>query len=49
VETIAGNTVWFEQRDGKKVIQPGNIEVIGISDKVDNGEVWVLKGVINYA
>jgi Fasciclin domain len=30
-------------------IQPGNIEVQEVADKVANGEVWVLKGCINYA
>lgn len=29
-------------------IQPGNIEVSSIANKVANGEVWTLKGVINY-
>lgn len=29
-------------------IQPGNIEVSSIAEKVANGEVWVLKGVVNY-
>lgn len=29
-------------------IQPGNIEVDSIAEKVSNGEVWVLNGVINY-
>lgn len=30
-------------------IHPGNIEVQAVADKVINGEVWVVKGVINYA
>lgn len=29
-------------------IQPGNIEVSSVAEKVSNGEVWVLNGVINY-
>lgn len=29
-------------------VQPGNIEVSRVADKVANGEVWVLKGVMNY-
>lgn len=30
-------------------IQPGNIEVSTIASRVYNGEVWILKGVRNYA
>lgn len=29
-------------------VQPGNIEVSSVAEKVANGEVWVLKGVVNY-
>ncbi|KAF2013216.1 hypothetical protein BU24DRAFT_232288 [Aaosphaeria arxii CBS 175.79] len=42
LKTLAGNEVWFEEKDGKKV--PANIEVASIADKVANGEVWVIKG-----
>jgi len=31
------------------MIQPGNIEVVQVADKVSNGEVWVIAGVLNYA
>ncbi|KAL6715954.1 hypothetical protein ACLMJK_006916 [Lecanora helva] len=30
-------------------IQPGNVEVSSIADRVSNGEVWVLKECLNYA
>jgi hypothetical protein len=30
-------------------IQPGDIEVSSVASKVYNGEVWILKGVRNYA
>jgi hypothetical protein len=30
-------------------VQPGNIEVSSVASKVYNGEVWILKGVRNYA
>lgn len=66
VRTLAGNTVWFESKDGKKTvsavpcrwptstdyclqIQPGGVEIVNVAAKVANGEVWVLKGVLNYA
>ena len=30
-------------------VQPGNIEVSSVASKVSNGEVWVIKGCMNYA
>jgi len=30
-------------------IQPHGIEVVTVADKVANGEVWVIKKVLNYA
>ncbi|OCL02345.1 hypothetical protein AOQ84DRAFT_349299 [Glonium stellatum] len=47
VETLAGNIVWFENKGSKKLIQPGDIEVISVADKVANGEVWILQDVVN--
>ncbi|KAH7027350.1 uncharacterized protein B0I36DRAFT_364562 [Microdochium trichocladiopsis] len=41
--------VWWETRDGKRVIFPDEIEVSSISSRVGNGEVWIIKGVRNYA
>jgi len=29
-------------------IQPGDIEVSSVASKVANGEVWIIKGVVNY-
>lgn len=49
IQSLAGNTVWYEIKDGKKMLQPGDIEVSSIADKVANGEVWIIKGVLNYA
>lgn len=49
VETMVGSTIWWEMKDGKKTIQPGNIEVTSVATKVANGEVWILKGTLNYA
>jgi hypothetical protein len=49
VKTLVGSEVWYEKRDGTNFIQPGNIEVVQVADKVSNGEVWVIKGVLNYA
>ncbi|KAF2271983.1 uncharacterized protein EI97DRAFT_453357 [Westerdykella ornata] len=44
VKTLAGSEVWYETKEGKKVIQPHGVEVVSIADKVANGEVWVLAG-----
>ncbi|KAJ4346271.1 hypothetical protein N0V95_005536 [Ascochyta clinopodiicola] len=43
-KTLAGNEVWWEFRDGQKTIQPDNIQVASVADKVANGEIWVLGG-----
>ncbi|KAK0630073.1 FAS1 domain-containing protein [Bombardia bombarda] len=39
--------IWWEDKDGTKL--PGNIEVVSIASTVANGQVWILKGVRNYA
>ncbi len=49
VKTLAGSEVWWENRDGKQYVQPGNVEVAEVADRVANGEVWILRGVLNYA
>ncbi|KAF2836391.1 hypothetical protein M501DRAFT_997157 [Patellaria atrata CBS 101060] len=49
LQTLVGSTVWFLEKDGKKYIQPGEIEVISVKNKVSNGEVWVIKSALNYA
>lgn len=49
IKTLAGNEVWWESKDGKQYMKPGNIEVAEVADTVANGEVWVLTGVLNYA
>ncbi|CZS95170.1 hypothetical protein WAI453_011225 [Rhynchosporium graminicola] len=48
-KTLAGGEVWWENKEGVKMVQPGNIEVSSVVSKVHNGEVWILKGVRNYA
>ncbi|KAK8074698.1 hypothetical protein PG997_009361 [Apiospora hydei] len=45
---LAGDKeIWWENKDGKKVIYPDGIEVDSIAGKVGNGELWTLKGVRN--
>ncbi|KAJ5511135.1 hypothetical protein N7453_003238 [Penicillium expansum] len=48
VETLAGEKLKWTKEGDKIFIQPGNIEVDSIAEKVHNGEVWVLNDVINY-
>ena len=50
-----GREIWWERRGGgdsgeteRKVIMPGEVVVEGIVGRVGNGEVWSLKGVVNY-
>jgi len=49
VETLGGGKVWWESKDGDRIIQPGNIEVSSIASRVSNGEVWIIKKCLNYA
>ncbi|SMQ50968.1 unnamed protein product [Zymoseptoria tritici ST99CH_3D1] len=50
VETLGGGKVWWEVgKDGVAVVQPGGVVVERVVSRVANGEVWVLKGVLNYA
>ncbi|KAK8122488.1 FAS1 domain-containing protein [Apiospora sp. TS-2023a] len=41
--------IWWENKEGKKVIQPEGIEVDSVASKVANGEVWIIRGVRNYS
>ena len=49
LQSMGGGTLWWESRDGKQVVMPGEVEVERVASKVVNGEVWILKGVVNYA
>ncbi|PWY69901.1 FAS1 domain-containing protein AN1527 precursor [Aspergillus eucalypticola CBS 122712] len=47
--TLAGEKVtWNKGEGGKIYIQPGNVEVDSVAEKVSNGELWILNGVVNY-
>jgi hypothetical protein len=48
VESLGGKEIWWERRGEKKVLRPDDVEVEGVAGKTGNGEVWVVKGVINY-
>ncbi|KAK4097926.1 hypothetical protein N658DRAFT_256324 [Parathielavia hyrcaniae] len=50
VKPIVGDReVWWEEKDGARLIQPGAIEVVGVAGDVANGQVWIIKSVRNYA
>lgn len=49
VKTLGGREVWWERRKDTMVVMPGEVEVEKVAKKVGNGEVWVLKKVLNYA
>ena len=49
VKTLGGQELWWEKQDGgKKVVQPHGLEVDGVLGRVGNGEIWAVKGVVNY-
>lgn len=57
IETLGGQRLWWEEKRQKadggkeevvKVIQPGNLVVDGVVGRVGNGEVWAVRGVVNY-
>ncbi|KAH8173815.1 hypothetical protein LIA77_05234 [Sarocladium implicatum] len=48
VKTVGGREIWWEEKDGKKIVMPDEVEVDRVANQVANGEVWILKGVLNY-
>ncbi|KIW22574.1 uncharacterized protein PV07_10858 [Cladophialophora immunda] len=50
IKTLGGQELWWEENDdGDRVINPGNLVVDGVVGRVGNGEIWAVKGVVNYA
>ncbi|KAF4463540.1 fas1 domain-containing [Fusarium albosuccineum] len=49
VKTVADKEVWWVEKDGKRVVMPDEVEVDRVASQVGNGELWILKGVLNYA
>lgn len=37
--TLAGREIWWEERDGKKIVMPDKIEVDRVASRVGNGEL----------
>ncbi|KOS21581.1 FAS1 domain-containing protein [Escovopsis weberi] len=48
-ETLVGRAVWWETRDGARVVMPDAVEVERVASRVSNGELWILKGVLDDA
>ncbi|KAJ5232968.1 hypothetical protein N7468_005924 [Penicillium chermesinum] len=48
VETMGGEKLKWVKDGDKMIIQPGNVQVNSIAERVSNGEVWVLDNVVNY-
>ena len=44
IKTVEGEEVWWESKDGKKVVMPWQVGVLNEIEKVTNGELWVLEG-----
>ncbi|KAI9893430.1 MAG: hypothetical protein M1814_006727 [Vezdaea aestivalis] len=48
VKSQVGEELWWEEKEGKKYIMPGKVEVESVADKVTNGELWIIGAVVNY-
>ncbi|KIW86630.1 uncharacterized protein Z519_12755 [Cladophialophora bantiana CBS 173.52] len=50
IKTLGGQELWWEENDGgDRVINPGSLIVDGVVGRVGNGEIWAVRGVVNYA
>jgi hypothetical protein len=47
IKTVEGTEVWWEIRDGRKRVMPGDILVLQVKEGCENGQVWVLDGVVS--
>ncbi|KAM5355141.1 hypothetical protein ACJ41O_001787 [Fusarium nematophilum] len=48
-KTVGGKEIWWVERDGRRVVMPDEVDVERVAGQVGNGELWILKGVLNYA
>jgi len=52
--TLADTEVWVEEREGngeggkRRFVMPDGVQVQRVAEKVGDGEVWILDGVLNY-
>ncbi|KAF8469669.1 FAS1 domain-containing protein [Kalaharituber pfeilii] len=47
-KTLGGKSVWWDEEGGVRKIYPDGIEVEEVKDERSNGQIWVIKGVMNY-
>ncbi|RMZ78024.1 hypothetical protein DV737_g4067, partial [Chaetothyriales sp. CBS 132003] len=47
-KTIGGQELWWEQRGDKRYVMPGDLLVDAVVGRAGNGEIWAIKGVVNY-
>lgn len=47
-KTLAGTDIWYKCIDHQMVIMPAGLVVEEVVGRVGNGEVWAVKGVMNY-
>lgn len=45
IETLSKESIWWEEKNGEKYIQPENIRVVSVAGQVRNGEIWILESV----
>ncbi|RKF80276.1 FAS1 domain-containing protein [Golovinomyces cichoracearum] len=46
-KSMSGKEYCWHIKDGVKIIQPGNVEIIEVLNSVRNGELWLIDGVLN--
>ncbi|TGZ82694.1 hypothetical protein EX30DRAFT_304239 [Ascodesmis nigricans] len=49
VRTVGGGEVWWDEDAEGRKIYPDGIKVKRVQGEVENGALWVLEGVVNYA
>lgn len=50
VRTLGGDEVWWDEREGKRVVfgKGFEVDVSEVVGTVGNGAIWAIKGVVNY-
>jgi hypothetical protein len=48
IKTLGGQELWWERDGDRRVIMPHALVVDGILGRVGNGEIWAVKGIVNY-
>lgn len=50
VKTLEGVEIWWEdgEKEGEMKIMPGSLKVVRVQSEVQNGQLWIVDGVVNY-